>query len=350
VVALDTTADAAPTGESPIAVNMPLPMPDEAASGEAGARLATIDFAGSGLGALTPVVRFAAGTQGQPVPRPWQSVRMFLLHADHEGGVAAGETPADSARRLADAERGEGAWAVLAGAAGVSVRTVRCPGNGAPIEYADALREPDVDAALEYGWQLAQDAVDEGTDLIVLGASGAGAAAAAVAVIVTTTNGEIPALLGRITRGGRIDDSAWMRRCAAIRDALHRTRSRARDPKAILGMLGGADHAVATGIVLGAASRKTPVLLDGPVGVAAALVARDFGAQTRHWLILPDDGGHPAVRLAAEVLGVEPVLDLKLGLGEGTTALAALPLLRSAITLAATLPPIPPAEPAAEGA
>jgi NaMN:DMB phosphoribosyltransferase len=77
------------------------------------------------------------------------------------------------------------------------------------------------------------------------------------------------------------------------------------------------------------------------VGVAAALIARDFGAQTRHWLTLPDTGGHPAVRLGADVLGVEPVLDLKLGLGEGATALATLPMLRSALTLAATLPESP---------
>jgi nicotinate-nucleotide--dimethylbenzimidazole phosphoribosyltransferase len=264
---------------------------------------------------------------------------MLLLHADHGGGVAAGDSPAASGRRLDAAERGEGPWALLAGAAGVSVQTVRWPGTGAPIEDADALGADEVDAALRYGWQLADSAVDAGTDLIILGANGAGADATAAAVIATTANGEAAALLGRvIAPGGRIDDLAWMRRCAAVRDALHRVRSRARDPRAVLGTLGGADHAVATGILLGAVSRRTPVLLDGPVGVAAALVARDFGAQTRHWILLPDTGGHPAVRLGAEVLGVTPVLDLKLGLGEGATALAALPLLRSALTLAATLP------------
>jgi len=330
---------ARPADDFPISVSMDLPMPDEAAAADAGARLATLNFAGAGLGRLTPIVRFAAGTQGQPVPRPWQAVRTFILHADHDGDIAAGDSRAAAAERLAAAERGEGAWALLAGAAGVAVHTVRCPGSGAAIEHADALRESDVDIALRYGWQLAQEAVDSGTDLIVLGASGAGADAAAVAVIVTQSNGEAAALLGRVIGpSGRIDDAAWMRRCAAVRDALHRTRSRARDPKAVLGMLGGADHAVATGIILGAVSRRTPVLLDGPVGVASALVARDFGAQTRHWIVLPDDGGHPAVRLGAEVLGAEPVLDLRLDLGEGATALAALPLLRSALTLAATLP------------
>jgi adenosyl cobinamide kinase/adenosyl cobinamide phosphate guanylyltransferase/NaMN:DMB phosphoribosyltransferase len=343
-VALPIVAVSAQAGtrQEPIAVGMSLPMPDEDASAAAGERLATLDVAGSGLGTLAPVVRFAAGTQGQPVPRPWQSIRMFVLHADHDGDVAAGDSPAASARRLAAVERGEGAWALLAGAAGADVQTVRCPGSGAAIEYADALRELDVETALAYGWQLAGSAVDAGTDLIVLGASGAGAEAAAVAVIVTATSGEAAALLGRvIAPGGRIDDAAWMRRCAAIRDALHRVRSRARDPQAVLGMLGGADHAVATGLLLGAVSRRTPVLLDGPVGVAAALVARDFGAQTRHWILLPDTGGHPAVRLGAEILGATPVLDLKLGLGEGATALAALPLLRSALTLAATLPEAP---------
>jgi adenosyl cobinamide kinase/adenosyl cobinamide phosphate guanylyltransferase/NaMN:DMB phosphoribosyltransferase len=332
----------AATGAAGIAVGMNLPMPDEDAASAARERLATLDFAGSGLGALASVVEFAAGTQGQPIPRPWQTVRMLLLHADHDGGVSTGDSPAASERRLVAAEQGEGAWALLAGAAGVGIQTVRCPGSGAAIEYADALRLSDVDAALHYGWQLAESAADSGTDLIVLGASGAGADAAAVAVIVAASNGEAAALLGRVfAPDGRIDDTAWIRRCAAIRDALHRVRSRARDPHAILGMLGGADHAVATGILLGAVSRKTPVMLDGPVGVAAALIARDFGAQTRHWLTLPDTGGHPAVRLGADVLGVEPVLDLKLGLGEGATALATLPMLRSALTLAATLPESP---------
>jgi nicotinate-nucleotide--dimethylbenzimidazole phosphoribosyltransferase len=328
----------APADTGPIAVGMTLPMPDEDAAAAAGERLSTLDFAGSGLGALAPIVRFAAGTQGQPVPRPWQSVRMFLLHADHDGGISAGDSPAASAARLEAVERGEGAWALLAGAAGAGVQTVRCPGSGAAIEYADALRESDVETALRYGWQLAESAVDAGTDLIVLGASGAGADAAAVALIVTATSGEAAALLGPvIAPGGRIDDVAWMRRCAALRDALHRVRSRARDPQTVLGMLGGADHAVATGLLLGAVSRRTPVLLDGPGGVAAALIARDFGAQTRHWILVPDTGGHPAVRLGAEVLGATPVLDLKLGIGEGATALAALPLLRSALTLATSL-------------
>jgi nicotinate-nucleotide--dimethylbenzimidazole phosphoribosyltransferase len=81
-----------------------------------------------------------------------------------------------------------------------------------------------------------------------------------------------------------------------------------------------------------------PVLLDGPVGIAAGLIARDLASQTRHWCLLPDAGTHALVRQGADVLGVTPVLQLGLDLGEGVNALAALPLLRTAIGLAAALP------------
>jgi NaMN:DMB phosphoribosyltransferase len=95
--------------------------------------------------------------------------------------------------------------------------------------------------------------------------------------------------------------------------------------------------AVATGLLLGATSRRLPVLIDGPVGVAAALVTRDLAGQARHWCLLPDHGNDPTVKLAADVLGLTPVLDTRLDVGEGGAALAALPLLRSAIALAADL-------------
>jgi adenosyl cobinamide kinase/adenosyl cobinamide phosphate guanylyltransferase/NaMN:DMB phosphoribosyltransferase len=318
---------------------MPLPMPDEEAAAAAAEALERLDLPGSGLGALTPAVRFAAGTQGTPAPRPWRRVQTFLLHAEHDGGCGAGDPPAEALRRLTGAEQGEGPLALLAGAAGVGVATVRCPGRAAPIEIMDALDEAAVDAALDYGVQLAEAAVDAGAELLTLASCGSGAEAAAVALIAVTAGGEPAALLGRVPApGGRIDDAAWMVRCAAVRDALQRTRSRARDPRSLLAALGGPDLAVATGLIVGAVSRRTPVLIDGVVGVAAAMVARDVGAQTRHWLLLPDAGRHPAVRYAADVLGVEPVLDLGLGLGEGATGLAALPLLTAALEVAAATP------------
>ncbi|MEU5526875.1 bifunctional adenosylcobinamide kinase/adenosylcobinamide-phosphate guanylyltransferase [Micromonospora chersina] len=317
---------------------MELPMPDDYTGPQAVDRLVTLDIPGAGLGVLEQVVGFAAATQGTATPTPWGQVRVLLLHGDHEGGASAGATPGESARRARQARAGKGALARLAAENGASLQVVETP-TSAPIEEGPALTGERVESALRYGWRLAEQAADAGVQLLVLAACGAGTETAAAAVLAATAGAEPPAVLGRVmNEQGDYDDAAWMVRCAAVRDALHRTRRSSREAKDILAELGGGDVAVATGVLLGATARRIPVLLDGPVGVAAGMVSRDLAGQARHWCLLPDHGGRPGVRLAADVLGLTPLLDLRLDLGEGATALAALPLLRSALTLAAGLP------------
>ncbi|MEU4567136.1 bifunctional adenosylcobinamide kinase/adenosylcobinamide-phosphate guanylyltransferase [Micromonospora sp. NPDC023956] len=340
----DGTAWAAPTMALPMVATglviqngMELPLPDEYAGPQAVERLATRDVPGAGLGILERVVGFAAATQGTPTPQPWGPVRVLLLHGDHEGGASAGSTADESARRAAQARGGVGVLARLAAENGATLQVVDAPTAG-PIEIGPALAAEAVESALRHGWRLAEEAADAGVHLLVLAACGAGTEAAAAAVLAATAGAEPPAVLGRVVRDGTVDDTAWMSRCATVRDALHRTRHASRDAKTVLTELGGGDIAVATGILLGATARRLPVLLDGPVGVAAGMVSRDLAGQARHWCLLPDHGGHPAVRLAADVLGLTPLLDLRLDLGEGANALAALPLLRSVLALAAALP------------
>jgi nicotinate-nucleotide--dimethylbenzimidazole phosphoribosyltransferase len=324
---------------------MDLPLPDEGAPAAAQDRMAVLDVAGTGFGTLAEAVSFAAGVQSRPAPTPWTSVRVLLLHGDHEGGAAAGMPPGDSARRADQARAGEGPLATLAAAVGASLQVVDAA-TAAPIEDGPALAPEAAEAALRYGWRLAEEAVDSGVDMIVLGSCGAGAETAAAAIVAADTGAEPAALLGRVvTAGGGIDDSAWMVRCATVRDALHRIRLSSRGPRELLAELGGGDIALATGILLGATARRTPVLLDGPVGVAAGLVARDLAGQVRHWCLLPDLGGHPTVKQAAGVLGLDPVLDVRLDLGEGANALAVLPLLQSALGLVNTIAPHPAAAP-----
>ncbi|WP_435208321.1 bifunctional adenosylcobinamide kinase/adenosylcobinamide-phosphate guanylyltransferase [Micromonospora sp. bgisy143] len=317
---------------------MELPMPDEYAGPQAVDRLATLDVPGAGLGVLDRVVGFAAATQGTSTPSAWGSVRVLLLNGDHAGGASAGTVAGESARRAAQARAGRGALARLAAEAGASLQVVDTPA-AAPMETEPALAGEQVESALRYGWRLAEQAADAGVQLLVLGACGAGTEAAAAAVLAATAGAEPPAVLGRvITDSGEIDDAAWMVRCAAVRDALHRTRRSPRSAKDVLAELGGGDVAVATGVLLGATARRVPVLLDGPVGLAAGMISRDLAGQARHWCLLADHGQHPAVRLAADVLGLEPLLDLRLDLGEGANALVALPMLRSVLALAAALP------------
>jgi nicotinate-nucleotide--dimethylbenzimidazole phosphoribosyltransferase len=335
-----TPALALPPVESGVIIRpgMDLPMPDNDAGPDARDRLVTLDFPGAGLGVLGEAIEFAAATQGTAVPQPWDAVRVLLVSGYHGGGATAGTDPTEADRRLADLEAGTGPLARLAGAAGADVQIVRVPESGA-MEDGPVLDADTVDQLLRQGWALADQAADDGKDAIVLAAAGTGTDAAATAVLAAATGAEPVAVLPRVlAAGGFYDDAAWMARCGAVRDALHRIRQQPRGARDLLAHLGGADIALATGALLGAASRRLPVLLDGPVGIAAALVARDLAAQTRHWCLLPDAGGLPLVLQGADVLGLTPVLTLGLGLGEGANALAALPLLRTAIGLAATLP------------
>ncbi|MGI5237058.1 bifunctional adenosylcobinamide kinase/adenosylcobinamide-phosphate guanylyltransferase [Dactylosporangium sp. CA-139066] len=318
---------------------MELPLPDESTAHEAGERLLTLRLNGAGMGGLTPVVRFAGGVQGRPDPRPFQQPRVLVLRGDRAGGFSAGDSAEAADRRLEQVVEGDATIAMLAATAGASVQAIDCPDAG-PAEVHDALDDSAVDAALTLGWRLADAAANEGVDILVLASCGAGSDAAAAAIVAVLTGAEPTALLGRVVdASGFVDDAAWIRKVGAIRDARHRIRNRSREPHVILSMLGGGDIAVATGIVLGAASRRLPIMVDGPVAIAAALVARDYGAQTRHWLLMPDHGDNPTVKLAADVLGAAPFLSLHLDLGEGATALTALPLVNTALTIAAATPP-----------
>ncbi|WP_144128341.1 bifunctional adenosylcobinamide kinase/adenosylcobinamide-phosphate guanylyltransferase [Catellatospora sichuanensis] len=322
--------------------NMDLPIPDSDARDAARDHLNLLDVPGSGLGRLAEIVLFAAGAQGRAVPLPWQQPRMLLLHGTHDGDVAAGQTPHGAALLAAQARRGEGPIGLLAAEYGVSLQIVDTA-TAEAIEHTPAAELDTVEGLLRYGWQLADEAADSGVDLLMLGSCGAGAEAAAAAVVSAVTGAEVPGLLSRVVSAdGTVDDAAWMLRCAAVCDAMHRVRGRVLAAKEMLTELGGPDLAVAAGVILGATARRTPVLLDGPVGVAAGLIARDLGSQSRLWCALADTGRHPTTVLAADVLGLTPLTDLNAGLGEGTGALLALPLLRSALTLAASLPALPP--------
>ena len=178
--------------------------------------------------------------------------------------------------------------AVLAPLAGASVRVVDVALDtepptgpaaalpGAPGQRADrpggrADRGRGASAAFEVGRTLADEEVDAGADLLVPAALGVGASTPASVLVAALTGAEPVATIGR---GSGIDDAGWMRKAAAVRDALRRARPHQRDPLALLRVAGGADLAALAGFCLQAAARRTPVLLDGLVVGAAALVGR----------------------------------------------------------------------------
>ncbi|GIE30205.1 hypothetical protein Ait01nite_032500 [Actinoplanes italicus] len=326
------------SGLTEITPGMDLPLPSSDAGPDARERLSRLDLPGGGLGTLEEAVEFAAATQDTVTPRAWTTARLVVIGGRRSGGAIAGTDTADVERRIAEAETGTGLLGRLAGQAGADISVLRTEPAGA-MEDGPVADEAAVETALRQGWQLADGAADAGRDVIVLAGISAGIEAAATAVLAATTGAEPVATLPRVPApGGRFDDAAWMVRCATVRDAMHRIRQEPRGATDILREIGGLDIAVATGLLLGAAARRIPVLVDGPLGIAAGLVARDLASQTRHWCLLPEAGTLTLVKQGADVLGLTAVLQIGLDLGEGANALSVLPVLRSAIGLASALP------------
>jgi nicotinate-nucleotide--dimethylbenzimidazole phosphoribosyltransferase len=195
------------------------------------------------------------------------------------------------------------------------------------IDREDALTREEAERAFVAGVRIADEEVDSGADLLIPGDMGIGNTTPA-AVLVGLLCAVDPARV--VGRGTGIDDDTWMRKTAAVRDAMRRGRPLKGDPIGLLAAVGGADLAATTGFLLGAAARRTPVLLDGVVSCAAAVLAHRIAFRSREWWLAGTRSTEPAQRAALERLDLEPIVDYGLRLGEGTGALVALPVLAAA--------------------
>ncbi|BCJ29530.1 bifunctional adenosylcobinamide kinase/adenosylcobinamide-phosphate guanylyltransferase [Actinocatenispora sera] len=311
--------------------------PDRIAINAAEERLTALATGGAGLGALTEPVAWALGAGD--LAGEWDSIRVVVVGADHDGGARAGDPPAQ--RTIDRVRAGTAPLARLADRVGAAVTVADLPAEAEAVpamETTDVLTAEQVDAAFELGRSLAERAADEGVQLLVPAACGAGVQTVSAAVLAAATGNEPASLLGRVVgESGRVDDAAWIERCVAARDALHRVRLRSRDSRSLLAMLGGPDLAALTGLIIGAAVRHVPVVVDNPAAATAMVLARDIAPSSPWWCLIPDHGRSPAVRTVADLLGFDTVLDLGLGLGDGCTALTAVGVLQPALALAATL-------------
>ncbi|WP_219418677.1 nicotinate-nucleotide--dimethylbenzimidazole phosphoribosyltransferase [Pseudonocardia nigra] len=322
--------------------------PDVDARRAAVARHAELAVPDGALGRLAELGCWLAAVQGACPPRPPARPRVVVVAADHgiaEAGVSA-HAAGTTSTQVAAVREHTAPVAVLAPVAGLSVRVVdvaldhdaeptdryRVRRGSGRIDREDALTAEEVDRAVAVGRALADEEVDAGADLLVPAALGVGATTPASVLVSALTGAEPVAVVGR---GSGIDDNAWMRKAAAIRDGLRRARPHTRDPLALLRVAGGADLAVLAGFCVQAALRRTPVLLDGLVVAAAALVADEMAPGARDWWLLAQRSPEPAMALAVEHLDLAPVLDLGVRLGDGTGAAAVVPLLQMAARLLA---------------
>ena len=260
----------------------------------------TRGLGGLGLGALERVVAFAAGTQGETTPAPWRQPRVLVLGGDHGGAAAAG------------AARPRPIWSPGCAPApahwhcspGRPVRGVRVveTAAAAAIEAGPAMDDAAVEEAMAHGWRLAEQAADEGVDLLIVAGLGAGAETAAAAVAAVHTNTEPAMLLGWVRTADGNDRRSGvdppLRRGAGRGSPGTRRQPHRRPGSAGRARRPGHRHRPPA-CCWAPPARRTPVLLDGPVAAAAALVARNLAGQARHWWLLPDHGDHPTVRRAA---------------------------------------------------
>jgi nicotinate-nucleotide--dimethylbenzimidazole phosphoribosyltransferase len=163
---------------------------------------------------------------------------------------------------------------------------------------------------------------------------GIGNTTPAAALVTVLTGAEVSTMVGR---GTGIDDLGWMRKAAVVRDAARRGRPHRYDPLALVAAIGSADIAATAGFLVQAAVRRTPVVLDGVVSGAAALLAQQVSSHTVRWFVAGHRSVEPAHPAALEQLRLTPLLDLGLRLGEGTGAVLAVPLVRAASRLLAEM-------------
>ena len=319
-------------------------------------RRARIGVPPKALGRLDEIGAWLAAAQGRVPVTPVERPRALLFAGDH--GVASlgvSARPAGGATALVrDALNGTSPAAVLARQAGVPLRIVDlsldCPADELPEEVSryrvrrgsgrldieDTLTEEETERAFRAGMAIADEEADSGTDLLVLGDISVGGTTAAGVLIAAMCGTDASVVTGR---GGRhIDDLTWMRKCAAVRDGLRRARPVLGDQLRLLGAVGGADLTAMTGFLLQCAVRRTPVVLDGVVSAACALVGQRIAFRAPDWWLAGQASGEPGQAKALDRMAMEPLLDQGVTVGEGTGALLALPLIRAAAALAAELP------------
>lgn len=327
---------------------MRAPSADVAA--RAAARLADLATPPGALGRLGDLGVWLSACQGEVPPRELAHVRMVIFAGDHgvaRHGVSA-YPPAITAAMVRTFVAGRAGVNALAGAHGVAVRVLdlgvdddladvpddvrrfKVRRSSGAIHLEDALTAEETRTALDAGATVAREEIAAGAQLLLSGDMGIGNTTPAAALVAAGLGLPASEVTGR---GTGIDAPTLAHKQALIDRALRRAGTRVDDPVEALAALGSADLAASTGYLLEAARQGVPAVLDGLMAVACALTADriDPGAST--WYAAGHRSTEPAQSLALAKLGLEPALDLGLRLGEGSGAVAAVPVLRSAVAL-----------------
>ena len=195
------------------------------------------------------------------------------------------------------------------------------------LSRGPAMSREDAAGAIMSGVGVAGELIESGVDLLVTGDMGIGNTTPAAALISAFTARPPAETTGR---GTGIDDETLRLKVSVLEEALELHRPDPEDPVGVLAAIGGLEHAAIAGVILAGAVYGVPVVLDGVVSNSAALVAYALAPACAGYLVAGHLSAEPGARAVLERLGLEPLLDLGMRLGEGTGGLLAVPLVQAA--------------------
>ena len=326
----------------------PVPRPSERARMAAQERLDGLVKPLGALGRLEELAAWLCAAHDQVPPRALDDVRVVIFAGDH--GVAATSAVSAYPREITAAMvrvflAGVSGVGVLAEQVGARVRVLDIGvdadlddvapeitahkirrGSGS-IDVTDALEPEETLRALAAGRAVADAEIDGGADLLIPGDMGIGNTTVAAALVAAMLGLPAEEVVGT---GTGVDEAGRAHKVSVVTAALDRTGRHEGDPVALLTALGSACAAATTGFLVQAAVRGVPVLLDGVYSGAAALLAAELAPGAQRWWLAGHRSTEPSQAFALKALGLEPILDLGLRLGEGSGAVQAVPVLRSA--------------------
>lgn len=190
-----------------------------------------------------------------------------------------------------------------------------------------AMSQDEADRAVHTGLEIVADEIAHGMEIVGTGDMGIGNTTSSSAIAAAIT-GKSPALV--TGHGTGIGQAMYQKKIGVIERALEVNRPNPADPMDLLAKLGGFEIAGLVGVILGAAGARRPVVIDGFISGAAALIAAAMEPKVKSYLIASHRSQEPGHRLVLEHLGLEPLLDLGLRLGEGTGAALAMSIVEAA--------------------
>ena len=318
------------------------------AMAEARKRQDTLTKPQGSLGQLESLSVQIAGIKGNPRPQITQKV-IFTLAGDHgvtKEGVSA--YPSEVTPQMVyNFLQGGAAINVLARYSGARVviadlgvasilkrhpdlRDRKLAMGTQNMAEGPAMSKEDAIRSIEAGMELVEAELSKGMDILGTGDMGIGNTTASSAITAALTGADVEAVTGR---GTGVDDKGWEKKVKVIQKALERNRPNPKDAIDVLSKVGGFEIGGIVGVILAGARYRIPVVLDGFISGAAALIATSLSPHTKPYLIASHQSAEEGHRIILDHLGLKPLLNLGLRLGEGTGAALGIYLVEASLKI-----------------